>query len=60
MAVKHSQDNGLIVRAVAGNSVALCPPLITSRAQIDEIMTKLTRALDATLDEANKQGMLSA
>jgi len=59
MAVKHSQDNGLIVRAVAGNSVALCPPLITSRAQIDEIMTKLTRALDSTLGEATKQGLLS-
>jgi len=60
MAVKHSQDNGLIVRAVAGNSVALCPPLITSPAQIDEIMTKLTSAFDSTLDEATRQGLMGA
>jgi 4-aminobutyrate--pyruvate transaminase len=43
------QDNGLIVRNVAGNALALCPPLIITREQIDEIMDKLTLSLAQAL-----------
>jgi adenosylmethionine-8-amino-7-oxononanoate aminotransferase len=43
------QDNGLIVRNVAGCALAVCPPLIISRDQVDEIVDKLTRAIDAAL-----------
>jgi 4-aminobutyrate--pyruvate transaminase len=43
------QDNGLIVRTVAGNALALCPPLIITREQIDEIMDKLTLSLGQAL-----------
>ena len=43
-------EQGLIVRAVAGNSIALCPPLIITEAQVDELLTKLKCALDSTLD----------
>ncbi|MGA1370001.1 MAG: aminotransferase [Pseudomonadales bacterium] len=43
------EANGLIVRAL-GDTLALCPPLIISDAQVDELFTKLTRALDETLD----------
>jgi len=35
------QDNGLIVRNVAGCAIALCPPLIITREQVDEIIDKL-------------------
>ena len=49
-AVLACQQNGLIVRTVAGNSLALCPPLITTEAQIDEIIDKLGNALDSTLE----------
>lgn len=49
-AVQACQHNGLIVRAVAGNSLALCPPLITTEAQVDEIIDKLSNALDSTLE----------
>ena len=41
-----AQEEGLICRAVAGDSIALCPPLIIDEAIIDEIFDKLTRALD--------------
>jgi 4-aminobutyrate--pyruvate transaminase len=41
------EANGLIVRAL-GDSIALCPPLIISADQIDELFTKLGRALDET------------
>ncbi|WP_430460977.1 aminotransferase [Thalassolituus sp. LLYu03] len=43
------QNHGLILRAVAGTSLAFCPPLIITRAQIDEIMDKVRKALDDTL-----------
>ncbi len=51
-AQKACQDNGLIVRAVAGSSIALCPPLIITESQVDEMIEALGRALDASLDYA--------
>ena len=38
---KSLPDNGLIVRTVAGSSIAFCPPLIINRQQIDEIIERL-------------------
>ncbi|MEE4144390.1 MAG: aminotransferase [Halieaceae bacterium] len=46
---QRCQDNGLIVRNVAGCAVALCPPLVITRAQVDEILDKLTRSLDQSM-----------
>ncbi len=42
------EANGLILRAL-GDSLAICPPLIISEIQIDELFTKLEKALDETL-----------
>jgi 4-aminobutyrate---pyruvate transaminase len=39
------QDNGLLVRNVAGCALAVCPPLIISREQVDEIVDKLTLSI---------------
>ena len=39
-------DNGLIVRNVAGCALAVCPPLIISRAQVDELVDKLTLSIE--------------
>ena len=39
------QDNGLIVRNVAGNALAVCPPLIITREQVDELVDKLRRSI---------------
>lgn len=39
------QDNGLIVRNVAGCALAICPPLIITRDQVDELVDKLTMSL---------------
>jgi 4-aminobutyrate--pyruvate transaminase len=46
-AAKHAEANGMIVRALV-DSVALCPPLIVTEAEIDTIFERLTRSLDAT------------
>ena len=42
------EAHGLVLRAM-GDSVGICPPLIIDDAQVDELFTKLTRALDETL-----------
>lgn len=43
------QDNGLVVRNVAGCSLAVCPPMIINREQVDEIVDKLTLSLNQVL-----------
>ena len=58
-AQKACQDNGLIVRAVAGSSIAFCPPLIITEAHVDEIIHAVGKALDNTLDYVNKEGLLA-
>ena len=42
------QDYGLIGRALAGTTFAVCPPLIITREQIDELIDILKKGLDAT------------
>ncbi len=48
--VSFAEDEGLICRAIGGDTVALCPPLIINGAQINEAFDKLTRALDRAAD----------
>ena len=38
-------EEGLIVRAM-GDSIGLCPPLIITRAELDDLFARLTRAMD--------------
>lgn len=45
-----AQENGLIVRAI-GDTVALCPPLIVTEADVVEIVDRLARALDRVSTE---------
>lgn len=42
---QYAQEEGLIVRAM-GDTVALCPPLIITPAEMDEMFARLGRALD--------------
>lgn len=56
--IKHCQDNGLILRAVAGNSIAFCPPLIISNEQIDEMVDKFSRALESTMEFVTQEQLL--
>jgi len=45
-ATQICQDNGLLVRNVAGCALAVCPPLIISRTQVDELVDKLTLSIN--------------
>jgi 4-aminobutyrate--pyruvate transaminase len=48
--VRYAQEEGLIVRYLVGDVVSICPPLIITPAEIDELFDRLGRALDRTLD----------
>jgi 4-aminobutyrate--pyruvate transaminase len=56
-AVAFAQDEGLIVRYLAGDVVSICPPLIITPAQIDELFDRLGRALDRTSAWASARGL---
>jgi adenosylmethionine-8-amino-7-oxononanoate aminotransferase len=58
-AQKMAQDNGLLIRTVAGSCLGFCPPLIITSEQIDEMIDKVAPALDATLDYCQKEHLLS-
>jgi putrescine aminotransferase len=51
----HCFGNGLIMRAV-GDRMIVAPPLVITRAQIDEMMVLIRRCLDLTLDDAVRNG----
>ncbi|MBX2859182.1 MAG: aminotransferase class III-fold pyridoxal phosphate-dependent enzyme [Cellvibrionaceae bacterium] len=53
------QDLGLIIRTVAGSSIAFCPPLIVTEAQIDEMLEKFTTALEQTQRFAQQNNLLT-
>jgi len=46
--VRFAQEEGLIVRFLAGDIVSICPPLIITPAEIDELFDRLGRAFDRT------------
>ena len=56
---KAAEAAGLIVRPLGGNRVALCPPLILQREHVDELIDKLTIAVNATLDFAKQEQLLA-
>lgn len=58
-AQRACQDHGLLLRAVAGNSIAFCPPLIITKSQIDEMIEKFDHALASTLEFASKENLLT-
>jgi 4-aminobutyrate--pyruvate transaminase len=53
--VRFAEDEGLIVRAVMGDVLTICPPLIITAAEIDDLFDRLGRALDKTLDWVRRE-----
>ena len=54
----HCFANGLIMRAV-GDRMIIAPPLVITRAQIDEMVSLIRRCLDLTLADAQRNGWLA-
>jgi putrescine aminotransferase len=53
----HCFGNGLIMRAV-GDRMIIAPPLVMTRAQIDEMMALMRRCLDLTLADVRAKGWM--
>jgi putrescine aminotransferase len=51
----HCFREGLIMRAV-GDRMIIAPPLVITRAQIDEMVALIRRCLDLTLAQARSEG----
>ncbi len=52
----RAADHGLIVRAM-GDNIGLCPPLVISESEIDEMIARLGKALDETEAHVAKEGL---
>jgi adenosylmethionine-8-amino-7-oxononanoate aminotransferase len=52
--------NGVITRVAGPNSIALCPPLIITREQIDELVATLRRAIEEVAAELNEGWKLAS
>ena len=48
LCARLAEEHGLIVRAI-GDTMAFCPPLIISEAEIDEMLRRFRIALDQTV-----------
>ncbi|TWI66094.1 putrescine aminotransferase [Pseudoduganella lurida] len=54
----HMFDNGIIMRAV-GDRMIIAPPLVMTRAQIDEMVDRIRYCLDLTQAELKARGWLN-
>ncbi|MGE3919047.1 MAG: aminotransferase class III-fold pyridoxal phosphate-dependent enzyme, partial [Hyphomicrobiaceae bacterium] len=52
--VAFAQEEGLICRAVAGDTIAICPPLVIQEGEIHEMFDILEKALDRAVDWLRK------
>lgn len=57
---KFCEEDGLILRSLSNDSIAACPPLVISDAEIDLLFDRLTRALDRTEAWVKKEGLRAA
>ena len=55
MVMRVAEREGLIIRAVPTDRIAICPPLVISEDEINDLFDRLTRALDATADWAKRE-----
>jgi len=51
-------EEGLVIRPLANDRLAICPPLIISEAEIHELFDRFERGLSRTLDWAKAEQLL--
>ena len=56
---KFAEEEGVIVRSLLGDRIAICPPLVIKTEEIDELFARLTRALDKGLDWAKREKLIA-
>jgi 4-aminobutyrate--pyruvate transaminase len=53
--VRRAQEHGLILRVIV-DTVAICPPLIITEKELNDLFDRLGRALDETLESLRGEG----
>ena len=56
---RFCEEEGLIVRPLIGDRIALCPPLVITESEIDELFARFSKALDRGLDWAKKEKLIN-
>jgi 4-aminobutyrate--pyruvate transaminase len=59
-AALFAEEEGLLLRYLAGDVLSVCPPLVIANEEIDDLFGRLGRALDRTLDWAKRERLLAA
>jgi len=54
-AVRLAEEEGLMVRFLAGDSISICPPLVITPSEVDALFDRLGRALDRTLEWVRRE-----
>ena len=52
------QEEGVIVRPLINDRIALCPPLVITEAEIGELFDRFERGLNRTLDWVKREGLI--
>lgn len=58
--MNFAQEEGLIIRAMAGDVIGFCPPMIITDSEIDELFDRFERALAKTMSWVSQQGLTAA
>jgi 4-aminobutyrate---pyruvate transaminase len=53
------QEEGVIVRSLLGDRIALCPPLVITESEVDEMFDRVERGFKRGLDWAKQEGLVS-
>jgi 4-aminobutyrate---pyruvate transaminase len=55
---RFAEEEGVITRPLMGDRIALCPPLVITEDEIDELFDRFERGLARGLDWAKKEGLV--
>jgi len=58
--VRFAEEEGLIVRLLPGDTISVCPPLIITPDELNELFDRFRRALDRTLDWARHERLFAS
>ena len=53
-------SHGLFLRACAGASIAYCPPLIITKAEVDEMLKRTKTGVDTAYEALKSEGLLNS
>ena len=56
---KHGEANGVILRAMVNDSIGFSPPLVITKTEVDEMIDRTAKALDATMVELRRESIVA-